>query len=260
MAPKTFFTSPAAKQFVRLYLHKDITQLATDFESTILASSLLLNTSTNHCDCVAKAKTAIRIGLRASLCEVTNDLSATMEFTQYHNLGGIEGLENLVNAIESGTCHFVPISSEELEDHLQCVKNREKLTPESNQSTPMHSPTLYLSASTGSRGVDVDVNDFSHDNSFAGEINHEPDVNTSPSTAPTGSTFNEPTPFAAPTGNTFNELTHVSTFTDDMLDLALHTHTSRTTDTSQHLVSPAPPHLPVNSSDCLLTHLETHAL
>lgn len=43
MAPKAFFTSPAAEQFVRLYLCKDIAQLATDFESTILASGLLLS-------------------------------------------------------------------------------------------------------------------------------------------------------------------------------------------------------------------------
>ncbi|KAG0704164.1 hypothetical protein DFH29DRAFT_873948 [Suillus ampliporus] len=333
MAPKAFFTSPAAEQFIHLYLCKDIAQLATDFESTILTSSLFLNTSNNHHDHVAKAKTAIRMGLRASLCEVTNDLSATMEFTQYHNLvrrhqvkligwthpqwanpsdlkGGIEGLENLVNAIESGTCHFVPISSEELKDHLRCVKNGEKLTPEveppmpieppcnslpdvvqpsaetdstlsspsTAESTPInhslaHSPTSPASnseneSSTVSHGVDVDVdvNDFSHDNSFAGEINHEPDGDTSPSAVPTGSTFNEPTrvstfaddigdtsPSTAPTSSTFNEPTNVSTFTDDMLDPTLRTHTS------QHLISPAPPHLPVNSSDCPLTHLESHA-
>lgn len=33
---------------------------------------------------------------------------------------------------------------------------------------------------------------------------------------------------------------------------------SSTTYTSQCLVSPAPPHLPVNSSDCPLTHLKSH--
>ncbi|KAG1739377.1 uncharacterized protein EDB91DRAFT_1028509, partial [Suillus paluster] len=174
MAPKAFFTSPAAKQFVRLYLRKDIAQLATDFESTILAS-----TSTNHHDRVAKAKTAIRMGLRALLCEVTNDLSMTMEFTQYHNLvrchqvkligwthpqwanpsdlkGGIEGLENLVSAIESGTCRFVPISSEELEDRLRRVKNGEKLTPEVEPPMPIEPPcnslpdVVQLSAETDS--------------------------------------------------------------------------------------------------------------
>lgn len=214
-----------------------------------------------------------------------------MEFTQYHNLvrrhqvklvgwthpqwanpsdlkGGIEGFENLVNAIESGTCRFVPIPSEELEDRLRRVKNGEKLTPEveppmpieppcnslpdvvqpsaetdstlsslsTAESTPInhllaHSPTSRPPAtsnsenesSTVSRGV-VDANHISHDNSFAGELNHEPDVDTSPSTVPTSSTFNEPTPSAAPTGSTFNEPTHVSTFTDDMLDPALRTH------------------------------------
>ncbi|KAG0692420.1 hypothetical protein DFH29DRAFT_817589 [Suillus ampliporus] len=170
MAPKAFFTSPAAEQFVRLYLRKDIAQLATDFEiyyHGIMFSNAHLDTSTNHRDCVAKAKTAIRMGLRASLCKVTNDLSATMEFTQYHNLvcrhqvklvgwthpqwanpsdlkGGIEGLENLVNAIESGMCCFVPISSEELEDHLQHVKNGEKLTPEVEPPMPIEPPCNSL--------------------------------------------------------------------------------------------------------------------
>jgi hypothetical protein len=135
-------------------------------------------------------------------------------------------------------CCFVLISSKELEDHLQCMKNGEELTPKveppipieppcnslpnvvqlsaetdstlslpsTAESTPMHSPTSCPPTSTGSCGVDVD--DFSHDNSFAGEI--EPDVDTSPSAVPTSSAFNEPT--------------HVSTFTDDMLDPALHTH------------------------------------
>jgi hypothetical protein len=43
MVPKEYFTSPAAKQFICLYLCKDVTQLATDFESTILASGLFLS-------------------------------------------------------------------------------------------------------------------------------------------------------------------------------------------------------------------------
>lgn len=43
MVPKAFFTSPAAEHFVRLYLRKDIAQMATDFESTILANGLIMS-------------------------------------------------------------------------------------------------------------------------------------------------------------------------------------------------------------------------
>ncbi|KAG2337038.1 hypothetical protein BDR05DRAFT_952910 [Suillus weaverae] len=280
----------------------DVAQLATDFESTILASGLLLNTSTNQHD-----------------CEVTNNLSATMEFTQYHNLvhrhqvklvgwthlqwanpsdlkGGIEGLESLVDAIGSDMCCFVPISSEELEDHLRHVKNGEKLTPkveppmpneptcnlspdivqlsadtDSTPSSPstaqstsidlllIHSldldstPTTSLPPASDSENesstvtvlCNVDMNDFSRDDSFTGDSDHEPDVDTSPSTMTTGSTF--------------NESTHVSTFTDNMLDPALRTLTSSTTDTVQCLISPAPSDLPVNNADCTLPHLKLHA-
>jgi hypothetical protein len=45
MAPKAFFSSAAAEQFVRLYLRKDIAQLATEFESTILANGVILSVS-----------------------------------------------------------------------------------------------------------------------------------------------------------------------------------------------------------------------
>lgn len=43
MVPKAFFTSPAAEHFVHLYLRKDIAQMATDFESTILANGLIMS-------------------------------------------------------------------------------------------------------------------------------------------------------------------------------------------------------------------------
>jgi hypothetical protein len=45
MAPKAFFLSAAAEQFVCLYPWKDIVQLATEFESTILANGVILSES-----------------------------------------------------------------------------------------------------------------------------------------------------------------------------------------------------------------------
>ncbi|KAG1764291.1 hypothetical protein EV702DRAFT_938745, partial [Suillus placidus] len=177
MAPKAFFTSPAMEQFVRLYLRKDIAKMATDFESTVLANGLIINTATNHRERMAKAKIAIRIGLRTSLCEVTDDLSAAIEFTRYNDLvcdyhvklvgwnhpqwanlsdlkGGIESLEKVASAIAEGTCKFVSITHEEVEDWMNRVKNGEKLTPELKppmppDALPSASPPTTATSSTG---------------------------------------------------------------------------------------------------------------
>ncbi|KIK37434.1 hypothetical protein CY34DRAFT_109091 [Suillus luteus UH-Slu-Lm8-n1] len=104
----------------------DIAKMATDFKSTVLANGLIINTASNHREHVAKAKTAIHIGLHASLCEVTDDSSVTIEFTRYNDLlcdyhvklvgwnhpqwantsdlqGGIESLEKVASAIAEGT-------------------------------------------------------------------------------------------------------------------------------------------------------------
>ncbi|KAG1848434.1 hypothetical protein F4604DRAFT_1593923 [Suillus subluteus] len=163
MAPKAFFTSSAAEQFVRLYLHKDVAQLATDFESTILANGLVLNSATNHRERVTNAKAAIRTGLRLSLCEVTNNPSASMEFTKYEKLvstyfvklvgwnhpqwanpsdlkGGIESLENVVEAIRLRHCRFVVIDQEEVKERARRIKNGETLTPELEPPVPLEPP------------------------------------------------------------------------------------------------------------------------
>ncbi|KAG1721799.1 hypothetical protein EDB19DRAFT_1599101, partial [Suillus lakei] len=163
MAPKAFFTSSAAEQFVRLYLRKDVAQLATDFESTILANGLVLNSATNHRERVMNAKAAIRTGLRLSLCEVTNNPSASMEFTKYEKLvstyfvklvgwnhpqwanpsdlkGGIKSLENVVEAIRLRHCRFVVIDQEEVKERARRIKNGETLTPELEPPLPLEPP------------------------------------------------------------------------------------------------------------------------
>ncbi|KAG2117738.1 hypothetical protein DEU56DRAFT_747916 [Suillus clintonianus] len=163
MAPKAFFTSSAVEQFVWLYLRKDVAQLATDFESTILANGFLLNSATNHWERVTNAKAAIRTGLRLSLCEVTNNPSASMEFTKYEKLvstyfvklvgwnhpqwanpsdlkGGIESLENVVKAIRIHHCRFVVIDQEEVKERARCIKNGETLTPELEPPVPLEPP------------------------------------------------------------------------------------------------------------------------
>ncbi|KAG1719237.1 hypothetical protein EDB19DRAFT_1919195 [Suillus lakei] len=163
MAPKAFFTSSAAEQFVWLYLHKDVAQLATDFESTILANGLVLNSATNHRERVTNAKAAIRTGLHLSLCEVTNNPSASMEFTKYEKLvstyfvklvgwnhpqwanpsdlkGGIESLENVVEAIRLRHCRFVVIDQEEVKERARRIKNGETLTPELEPPVPLEPP------------------------------------------------------------------------------------------------------------------------
>ncbi|KAG1799392.1 uncharacterized protein HD556DRAFT_1439775 [Suillus plorans] len=163
MAPKAFFTSSAAEQFVWLYLRKDVAQLATDFESTILANGLILNSATNHRERVVNAKAAIRTGLRLSLCEVTNNPSASMEFTKYKKLvstyfiklmgwnhpqwanpsdlkGGIDSLENVVEAIRLHHCCFVAIDQEEAKERAWCIKNGETLTPKLEPPVPLEPP------------------------------------------------------------------------------------------------------------------------
>ncbi|KAG1762678.1 hypothetical protein EV702DRAFT_1226362 [Suillus placidus] len=164
MVPKAFFTSPAAEHFVRLYLRKDIAQLATDFESTVLANGL--NTAANHRQRVANAKTAIRNGLHASLCKVTNNPAAVMEFKCYNDLvqryhvklvgwnhpywanpsdlkGGIESLKNVVLAIQANTCKFVTITPQEAKERMRRIKDGETLTPDLEPSlTPDPEPSL----------------------------------------------------------------------------------------------------------------------
>ncbi|KAG1820936.1 uncharacterized protein BJ212DRAFT_1297414 [Suillus subaureus] len=154
-----FFTSSAMEQFVHLYLHKDIAKMATDFESTVLANGLVISTAANHHEHVAKAKTAIHIGLCTSLCDVTDDPSATVEFTQYNNLnhpqwanpsdlkGGIESLKKVASAIAEGTCKFVSITHEEVEEQMVHIKNGEKLTPElkpltTSDTLPSQTPAM----------------------------------------------------------------------------------------------------------------------
>ncbi|KAG2337483.1 hypothetical protein BDR05DRAFT_1004968 [Suillus weaverae] len=124
MVLKAFFTSPAAEHFVHLYLHKDITQMATDFESTILANGLIMS-------------------------EVMNDPAAVMEFKCYNDLvqcyhikliewnhpdwanpsdlkGGIKSLKNM-----------------EAKEQMHCIKDGETLTPDLKPSvTPDLKPSV----------------------------------------------------------------------------------------------------------------------
>ncbi|KAG1848704.1 hypothetical protein DFJ58DRAFT_729739 [Suillus subalutaceus] len=154
MVPKEFFTSPMAEHFVRLYLHKDIVQMATNFESTILANGLIMNTGANHQQCVANVKTAIQNGLCTSLCEVMNNPAAC-----YHiKLIGwnhpywanpsdlkdsIESLENVVLAIQANTCKFVTITPQEAKERMHHIKDGETLTPDLEPSlTPDLEPSM----------------------------------------------------------------------------------------------------------------------
>ncbi|KAG2064776.1 hypothetical protein BDR04DRAFT_1162203 [Suillus decipiens] len=156
MMPKAFFTNPAAEHFVHLYLHKDITQMATDFESTILANGLM------QLLIIDNVKTAIQNGLRASLCKVTNNPMAVMEFKAYNDLvqhvklvewnhsswanpsdlkGGIDSLENVVLAIQANTCKFIKIMPQEAKEWQHCINNGEILTPKVEPPMPPDLPT-----------------------------------------------------------------------------------------------------------------------
>ncbi|KAG2739821.1 hypothetical protein P692DRAFT_201811305 [Suillus brevipes Sb2] len=262
MAPKAFFTSPATEQFVRLYLRKDIAKMATDFESTVLANGLVINTASNHRERVAKAKTAIRIGLRASLCEVTEDPSATVEFTRYNDLvrdyhvklvgwnhpqwanpsdlkGGIESLEKVASAIAEGTCKFVSITHEEVEERMNRIKNGEKLTPEleppmppdalpsaspPTTATPLPSasppttatPLPSASPPTTATPSTGPLPNSSHPS--PSPLEHENDSGPSPFENENDS---GPSPFEDDNSPVPTESTRISSITDDLVDPAL---------------------------------------
>ncbi|KAG1793667.1 uncharacterized protein HD556DRAFT_1443456 [Suillus plorans] len=136
MAPKAYFTSTKCEQFMHVYLKCDAAHTATDFESMMLSKGIFNSVPSKHKDHLSRAKSSIHTGLRTSLCEVTNDASATVEFTKYEALvichyhvkfmgwnhtqwanpsdlkGGIEVLEKLTDAIKAKICHFVQISVE----------------------------------------------------------------------------------------------------------------------------------------------------
>ncbi|KAG2352377.1 hypothetical protein BDR07DRAFT_1498432 [Suillus spraguei] len=147
--------------FVRLYLRKDIAQLATKFESTILANGVILTSAMNHRDRVSKAKASIRLNLRVSLCELTGDAKASVEFTHYEDRvvqrylvklvgwnhpqwvnpsdlkGGIDALKKVAEALSKGTCHFVKITQDEVEERQHRIAAGEKLTPELEPPVPL---------------------------------------------------------------------------------------------------------------------------
>ncbi|KAG1836668.1 hypothetical protein F4604DRAFT_1942991 [Suillus subluteus] len=218
MAPKAYFTSPECEQFTRVYLQCDAACTATDFESVMLSKGLLNSAPSNHKDHVSRAKLAIRTGLQESLCEVTNDTSATVEFMKYeasvvHHYhvklmgwnhpqwanpsdlkGGVEALKRLADAIKAKTCHFVEISAEEVEERRRKMTDLGAvLTPETEPPTPL--PTLEP---------------LSNSDTFHTQVTQpspslvEPDLSSHPLSEP----------------NTLVDTSHI---TDDLIDPVLHT-------------------------------------
>ncbi|KAG2032716.1 hypothetical protein BDR03DRAFT_835929, partial [Suillus americanus] len=148
MAPKAFFSSAAAEQFVRLYLRKDIAQLATEFESTILANGVILSLL------------LVSLALTQFTGELTGDAKASVEFMHYEDCvvqrylvklvgwnhpqwvnpsdlkGGIDALEKVAEALSKGTCRFVKITQDEVEERQRRIAAGEKLTPELEPPVP----------------------------------------------------------------------------------------------------------------------------
>ncbi|KAG1727167.1 uncharacterized protein EDB91DRAFT_1086508 [Suillus paluster] len=213
MAPKAFFTSPATEQFVCLYLRKDIAKMATDFESTVLANGLIIS-------------------------EVTDDSSATVEFTRYNDLvrdyhvklvgwnhpqwanlsdlkGGIESLEKVTSTIAEGTCKFVSITHEEVEEQMNHIKNGEKLNPELEppmppDALPSASPPMTATPSTGP------LPNSSHPS--PSPLEDENDSRPSPFENENDS---GPSPFEDDNNPLPIESTHISSIINDLVDPAL---------------------------------------
>ncbi|KAG1723102.1 hypothetical protein EDB19DRAFT_1834727 [Suillus lakei] len=250
----------------------DVAQLVTDFESTILANGLVLNSATNHQECVTNAKAAIRTGLRLSLCKVTNNPLASMEFTKYKKLvstyfvklvgwnhpqwanpsdlkGGIESLENVVEAIRLCHCCFVVIDQEEVKEHAWRIKNGETLTPEL-EPPPSDTVALPTPAHTPPHATTADISRLSYP---------VPDVSQLDFTAPDDNAASAPSSLVNVPHNIQPAPLHgdddieptCSSITDDMvdpelraLDQALHSDTQTALETNPSHVYTITPMLP----------------
>ncbi|KAG2097018.1 uncharacterized protein F5147DRAFT_778156 [Suillus discolor] len=221
---------------------------------SLVKTAILHNERHESLQRVAKAKTAIHIGLCALLCEVTDDSSATIEFTWYNDLvhdyhiklvgwnhpqwanpsdlkGGIESLEKVTSAIAEGTCKFVSITCEEVEEWMNCIKNGEKLTPELEPPMPPDTlPSLSppTTATPSSPSPLEDEND-----SGPPFLENENDSGPSPF-----EDDNNPLPI---------ESTRISSVTDDLVDPALRVLSSQ----PQPRATASPP--PANEDALVLT-------
>ncbi|KAG0691537.1 hypothetical protein DFH29DRAFT_1010831 [Suillus ampliporus] len=259
MAPKAFFSSAAAEQFVRLYLCKDIAQLATEFESTILANGVILTSAMNHHDRVSKAKASIQLNLHASLCKLTGDAKASVEFTHYEDRvvqrylvklvgwnhpqwlnpldlkGGIDALEKVVEALSKGTCHFVKITQDKAEEWQRHIATGEKLTPELEPPVPLDNipePLIpldnILPSTATSQATQADCNPVDNTSSTEVPLPTEDQSCTTQQASLTPLTHTSPS-------------TNSSSIPDYFIDPVLHT-----SDNSSATVQPSPTSLPVS--------------
>ncbi|KAG2051486.1 hypothetical protein BDR06DRAFT_1010431 [Suillus hirtellus] len=226
MTPKAFFTSAACEHFMHIYLWHDAARTATDFETA----------ATNHKNHVIEVKQNICAGLQASLCEVTEDASATVEFTRYEVAivrkyhiklvgwnhpqwanpsdlkGRIEALENVVAAIANNTCRFVEITADEVEECRQKIADGAVLTPKTKPHLPPPPTTLISSPPSQPTPLSSTLGDFGDSISASGASSASEfliDTHNSFDTLPDGSQL-ESRPSLP-----------ISSITDDLVDPSL---------------------------------------
>ncbi|KAG2159179.1 uncharacterized protein EDB93DRAFT_1245732 [Suillus bovinus] len=209
MAPKAFFSSAAAEQFVCLYLQKDIAQLATEFESTILANGVILS-------------------------ELTGDAKASVEFKHYEVRVVQRYLVKLV-----GWNHPQWLNPSDLKGGLDALEKRriaagEKLTPELEPLVPLNDIPLdnipldnILPSAASSQATQADHDPF--DNTSSTEVRLPTEDHTTQQASPTA---------LAHTSTSINS----SSIPDDRIDPVL-----RTSDNSSATVQPFPTSLAVSS-------------
>ncbi|KAH7904326.1 hypothetical protein BJ138DRAFT_1119523 [Hygrophoropsis aurantiaca] len=81
--PRLHFSSEMAEQFLRVYLCRDPLDIATKFESTLVAQSVNQGAPSTYKGRISASKTAIRTGLQLVLIKITQDPNATMEYVRY---------------------------------------------------------------------------------------------------------------------------------------------------------------------------------
>ncbi|KAH7904518.1 hypothetical protein BJ138DRAFT_1019048, partial [Hygrophoropsis aurantiaca] len=157
-APKVFITSEVVEKFLRVYLRKDPMEMAVRFESAMLSDGIMSGKCISA-DIFTLSNLNISWSLLCFTAKVSNKPDAAINYNRYESIvatykakivgwthpewanqsdmrGGAVPLEALARAIEDGTCRFVAITQDEIDERAHRIRNGEVLTPECDQHAP----------------------------------------------------------------------------------------------------------------------------
>ncbi|EIW76038.1 hypothetical protein CONPUDRAFT_158809 [Coniophora puteana RWD-64-598 SS2] len=178
MEPKFFATNKPVNQHLQIHYHAELNKFTGTMESAMIGNNHPWNSSNNNYKQKQKfAKTRFCSRLSQALIDATAKMSAVMEYAQYESLvigqfnvklvgwehnkwgnpGGLKGglipLMKLADVVESGQCHFVPISDKEVEERCQHIKAGEVLTLDKEPPYPLPPANPALANSNAASSV-----------------------------------------------------------------------------------------------------------